>query len=271
MASALPQPSVAPALDLEGVTVHAPGTPRALVRDVDWRVQPGEHWAVLGKNGAGKTTLLKTIVGDIAPAAGTVMVLGDRLGAVGLRDPRLRIALLAATPRSFSQQLTALDIVLLREAGPVALLGTAVRDDDVARAKDLLALFGCAHLETALFRECSQGERQRILLARALMRRPSLMLFDEPTGGLDLPGREALLQALARLAAERPEIATVTVTHHVEELPPSTTHALLLRDGAVTAAGPVDDVLTDERLSDCFGFPLAVERVDGRWAARARG
>jgi iron complex transport system ATP-binding protein len=262
----------AAALHLESVSVDVPNgaSPRTLLRAVDWRVDPGEHWAVLGSNGAGKTTLLKTIVGALEPSAGTVTAFGERLGAIGLRDPRLRIAFLPGTARTFSRQLTPLQIVLLREAGPVALRGTAIGAAEVARARELLAAFGCAHLEAARYRDCSEGERQRILLARALVRDPSLVLFDEPTAGLDLPGREALLQAMVRLAADQPELATITVTHHVEELAPSTTHALLLRDGAVAAAGPVADVLTAERLSNCFGLPLSLRRVGDRWAASAR-
>jgi iron complex transport system ATP-binding protein len=259
-----------PALDFAGVSVVVDGAPRPLVRDVDWRVLPGEHWAVLGTNGAGKTTLLQVATGALEPTSGTLTVMGDRLGAAGLSDPRLRIATLKSRPGTFPHGITALQVVLMREAGPFALLGSRITSDETQRARDLLALFGCAELEDARYRGCSEGERQRVLLARALMRDPSLMLFDEPIAALDLPGREALLQALVRLAGERPRLATVTVTHHVEELPPTTSHALLMRDGAVMAAGPVDDVLTEERLSDCLGMPVSLLRADGRWTARAR-
>jgi iron complex transport system ATP-binding protein len=264
-------PDVVPALDFAAVSVSAPdgSPPPVLLRAVDWRVAPGEHWAVLGGNGAGKTTLLRTAAGALQPSAGRVTILGERLGAIGLRDPRLRMAVLQSRPGTFSHRLRALDVVLLREAGPVALLGKAITPDEVQRAHELLELFGCTHLEQTPYRSCSQGERQRILLARALMRRPALLLLDEPTTGLDLPGREDLLQAMARLAAGQPALATVTVTHHVEELPSSTTHALLLRDGEVTATGDVGDVLTEERLSDCFGMPIALTRAGDRWAARA--
>jgi iron complex transport system ATP-binding protein len=263
------------ALDFSAVSVDAPprrgaGRPPRLLHDVGWRVQPGEHWAVVGPNGAGKTTLLHAAAGTLPPSAGTVTILGERPGAAGLRDPRLRVAVITAAPRTFPQQLTATDVVVLREAGPVALLGTRIAPEQVARARELLAMFDCTALAGRRYADCSQGERQRILLARALLRRPALLLFDEPATGLDLPGREALLQAMARVAAERPNVATVTVTHHLEELPPSTTHGMLLRDGRVVAAGPVGGVFTEDRLSDCFGLPVSLARLGGRWAARAR-
>jgi iron complex transport system ATP-binding protein len=271
--SSIPELETVPALDFAGVSVSVPvadgPAPRLLLADIDWQVAPGDHWAVLGGNGAGKTTLLRTAAGALEPSAGRVRILGERLGAIGLRDPRLRMAVLQSRPGTFSHRLRALDVVLLREAGPVALLGKAITPDEVQRAHELLELFGCTHLEDAPYRDCSQGERQRILLARALMRRPALLLLDEPTTGLDLPGREDLLQAMARLAAGRPALATVTVTHHVEELPASTTHVLLLRDGVATAQGPAADILTEERLSDCFGMPIALTRAGDRWSARA--
>jgi iron complex transport system ATP-binding protein len=271
--SPVSEPVAVPALDFAAVSVTGSDGPGGaappLLRDIDWQVAPGEHWAVLGGNGAGKTTLLRTAAGELEPSAGRVTILGERLGAIGLRDPRLRMAVLRSHPGTFSHRLRAVDVVLLREAGPVALLGKAVTPEEVQRADELLDLFGCTHLKQAPYRECSQGERQRILLARALMRRPAILLLDEPTTGLDLPGREALLQAMARLAADQPHLATVTVTHHVEELPPSTTHAMLLRKGVVTAAGGVTDILTEERLSDCFGMPIALTRAGERWAARA--
>jgi iron complex transport system ATP-binding protein len=263
------------ALEFRSVSVDAPdgssdAPRRRLLHDVDWRVEPGEHWAVLGGNGAGKTTLLNAATGTLTPSEGNVVVLGDRLGAVGLRDPRLRMAMLPGRPRTFSHQLTNLEVVLVREAGPVALLGKRITATEVGRAKELLKLFGGAGFQDARYRECSQGERQRVLLARALMRDPAIMLLDEPTTALDLAGREALLEAMVTLSVQRPQVTTITVTHHVEELPASTTHALLLRDGRVTASGPVDEVLNEDELSACFGLPVMLTRVADRWSARAR-
>jgi iron complex transport system ATP-binding protein len=244
--------------------------PTTLLHALDWRVAPGEHWVLLGANGAGKTTMLKTAGGSIEPADGTVTVLGDRHGAPAFRDPRLRMSMIDATPRRFSSAMTATDVVLLRAAGSIALRGQRIPPEEVERAAELLQRFGCGDLARRKYADCSQGEQQRILLARALMRDPSLVLFDEPTTGLDLPGREGFLQAMARLASERPQLATVTVTHHVEELPPSTTHAYMLRGGRTVAAGPVDDVLTEELLSACFGVPVSLGRFADRWVARAQ-
>ncbi|ADB49995.1 ABC transporter ATP-binding protein [Conexibacter woesei] len=246
------------------------GRERHLLRDVDWTVRPGEHWALLGANGAGKTTLMN-IAGAVAhPSDGTVDVLGQRLGRVDLRELRERIGLVEArTGRAFRGRMTAADVVLTGATGSIALQRHRLDSDDCARAAALLARFGCAALADRPYDACSQGERQRVLLARALMRRPSLLLLDEPATGLDLPGREALLAAVATIAEQEPETATVTVTHHVEELPSSTTHALLLRDGVAIAAGPAHETIRGDLLSACFGTPVRVDRVGGRWLARA--
>jgi iron complex transport system ATP-binding protein len=223
---------------------------------------------VLGPNGAGKTTVLHTATGELTPTSGTVTVLGRELGAPGTRDPRPRMGLIEATPRSFALQMSTLSVVLRGVAGSVAGQGAKVEPRHVDRADGLLERFGCAHLRDRPFADCSRGERQRILFARALMREPAILLLDEPATGLDLPGREALLVAMTTLAAEEDQLATVTVTHHVEEMAPSTTHALLLRDGTVVASGTVEDTMTSELISACFGVSIALSREDNRWAAR---
>jgi iron complex transport system ATP-binding protein len=255
-----------PVAELAGLRVAAPdGT--EVVRGVDLVVSPGEHWALLGPNGAGKTTLLRAVAGTLRPSAGRVRVLGEPHGAAGWRDPRMRIGVIEGQPRAFARGLTALEVVVLRAAGPPAVLGSAIPDGDYTRAQELLELFGCGALAGRRYAACSLGERQRILLARALMRDPALLLLDEPITGLDLPGRAALLRAMRRLAAERPELATLTVTHHVEELAPSTTDALLLRDGRAVACGPIAETLTDAALTRCFGLPVRLTRVGHGWAA----
>jgi iron complex transport system ATP-binding protein len=264
-----PLPRDAPALELASVSVTvADGRP--LLHAIDCVVAPGEHWAIVGANGAGKTTLLDVIAGDRAPSAGRVRVLGEDHGAVGFRDPRLRIGRIDATPRTFARSLTATDVVVLRPAGPIALRGERIDAAVYAHARELLDRFGCGPLAGRRYQSCSQGERQRIQLARALMRDPALLLLDEPAAALDLVGRDALLDAMARLAGDRPRLATVTVTHHLEELAPSTTHALLLRDGCCVASGPVDAVLTEPLLSEAFGVPVAVHRLGDRRFARVR-
>ncbi len=266
-------PNTVTAVALTDVTVRA-WDPRAaawheLLHDVTWTVHPGEQWAVLGPNGAGKTTVLATVAGTRSPVAGTVAVLGRRVGSPRMRDPRQHIGLIESTPRSFAQRLSPIDVVLKGVGGSVAQQGHRSTAHERERAIELLRRVGCGELLDRRYQDCSQGERQRVLIARALMRRPHLLLLDEPTTGLDLPAREGLLHAMGALATEVPDLATVTVTHHVEELAASTTHALLLRDGRVTASGPVDETLTDEHLSASFGVAVTLSRVGGRWAAHS--
>jgi iron complex transport system ATP-binding protein len=263
-----------PALLLTGVTVWEWDARlrqrQPILSDVDWSAGPGEQWAVLGPNGAGKSTLLDIAAGMRHPSRGAVRILGETVGRVDLRALRERIGHVdVKTEEAFSPRRTALDVVLTGATGTIQVLEDRLDATARERAAQLLEQFGCAAVAGHTFASCSQGERRRILLARALMRRPPLLLLDEPADGLDLPGREALLAALATLAGEQPAPAVVLVTHHLEELPATTTHALLLRSGRVIASGPAPDVLTVEPLTACFGVPVAVSRADGRWAARA--
>jgi iron complex transport system ATP-binding protein len=266
-------PSV-PALALTDVSVEA-WDRRAAVRhrllsDISWTVRAGEHWAVLGPNGAGKTTLLAAVTGRLPPISGTIAVLGKPIGSPGMRDPRQHLGLVEATSESgFASRMSPLDVVLHAIGGSVAAQGRRPSPAERGRAADLLRRLGCGPLLDRRHRDCSQGERQRVMIARALMRRPRLLLLDEPTSGLDLPAREGLLHAMRELARTMPALATVTVTHHVEELATSTTHALLLRGGRIVAAGPVDEALTEASLTQCFGLPVSVSRPGGRWAARS--
>jgi iron complex transport system ATP-binding protein len=255
-------------LRLAGVEVVAAGAPRPLLQVGSWTVRGGEHWAVVGGNGAGKSTLLGVSAGRLAPARGRVEILGMPPGAPGLADPRLRVGILEGTPRTFAGELTAVEVVTLPQAGPAAVLGAPRDPAERDRAHVLLELLDAGHLAQRRYGSCSAGERQRVLLARTLMRDPGLLLLDEPVASLDLPGREALLRALERLAAVRGDLASITVTHHLEELPVTTTHALLLRDGAVIAAGPADDVIDDVHLRACFGIEVSVTRAGGRWLAQ---
>jgi iron complex transport system ATP-binding protein len=266
--------SAGPALRLTGVTVWEwDGRTRErqrILTDIDWTAGHGEQWAVLGPNGAGKSTLLDIAAGMRHPSRGTVQILGGTVGRVDLRALRERVGHVdVKTEEAFSPRRTALDVVLTGATGTIQVLEERLEEADREHAAQLLEQFGCAAVARHAFASCSQGERRRILLARALMRRPPLLLLDEPADGLDLPGREALLAALALLAGEKPAPAVILVTHHLEELPPTITHALLLADGRVSACGPAPDILADESLSRCFGVPVTVSRADGRWAARA--
>jgi len=253
-------------IELEDVTVAPNGGPPRL-RDVSWTVRAGEHWAVLGANGAGKTTLLDAVAGRAPVTAGRVAVLGHEVGSRRMRDPRRHLGAVGTGRSTFARAMTPVDVALNRVGISAAEQGTRDTAGERERALELLRRLGCGALLERRFGDLSYGERQRVLIARALMRRPPVLTLDEPAAGLDIGGRETLLEALATVAREQPDLTTVTVTHHIEELPSSTTHALLLRSGAVVAAGAVSDALTAEALSRCFGLPLAVERARGRWFA----
>ena len=254
-------------LRLERVSVWIPAGD-SILTDVSWTVLKGEQWALLGPNGAGKSTLLALAGAVRHPSAGVVTVLGGRLGRVDMPALRRRIGVVNPAFRLLDW-LTAEEVVSTGVTGTVRPLPELYGVEERARARQLLALLGCEQLAERRIDTCSQGERQRVRVARALMPNPELLLLDEPATGLDLPAREALLQALANLAAAEPRLATVLVTHHLEELPPSTSHVLLLRAGRIVAEGIADDVLADEPVSACFGFHVRVGRQEGRWTARA--
>jgi iron complex transport system ATP-binding protein len=253
-------PPTGPLLDLTEVAI--PGR----VGPLSWRVERGQHWALLGPNGAGKSSLL-AIAGAVRhPTRGRAVVLGEMLGRTDVRALRSRIGTVDPA-REVPGELTLVDHVLTGHTGTVLPLWRTYGPDEIARARALLDLVGLSALAERRFDQCSQGERARARLARALMRDPELLLLDEPAAGLDLAGRAVLMAALVRLAADRATRATVTVTHHLEEMAPTTTHVLLLRAGTALAAGPASDVLTSPLLSAAFGVPLRVVGAAGRWHA----
>jgi iron complex transport system ATP-binding protein len=255
-------------LSLSGVAVVRDGA--ELLADLDWTVREGERWAVLGPNGAGKTTLLSVAGAGLFPSRGTVELLGERFGEVDLGELRTRVGLSSAVLADrVPGHEKALDVVVTAAYGVVGRWREQYDDADVARARDLLGRVGLRAFADRRFGTLSEGERKRVLLARALMTDPELLLLDEPAAGLDLGAREALLRLLTRLARDPGGPPTVLVTHHVEEVPVGTTHALLLSKGRAVAAGPVGDVLTGPLLSRAFGLPLVVESREGRWTARA--
>jgi iron complex transport system ATP-binding protein len=252
-----------------GVWRARPGGGRViLLEGVDWRAGAGEHWAVIGPNGAGKSTLL-AIAGALGhPSEGVARVLGEPLGGVDVRDLRGAIGHVdAGLATAFRPRATAREVALTGATASIVPRPDRLSGGDHARAAELLEQVGCAPLAERRFGLLSRGEQQRVLLARALMPRPRLLLLDEPTAGLDLPGREMFLERLAGLARSEPGLATVQVSHHLEELAGSVTHALLLRAGRVVASGPASEVLTDGPLSRCFGAPVRVIRDGGRLLA----
>jgi len=256
-----------PALELHGVEVVRAG--RRILAGVDWTVRPGERWVVLGPNGSGKTTLLRVAGLWLRPTAGTVAVAGETSGRTDVRTLRARIGFTsAALSDSLRADVDALDVVMTgrRAALEAWWHPWTEADRDAARAE--LDRVGASALAGRRFGTLSSGERQRVLLARALAGAPALLLLDEPAAGLDLGAREDLVDRLGALAADPATAPVVLVTHHPEEIPPGFTHALLVRDGAVSAAGPIDAVLADGPLSACFGLPLAVTHAGGRVTAR---
>jgi iron complex transport system ATP-binding protein len=263
-------PPANPVVQLDHVSVVRDGV--ALLDDVSWQVRRGERWALLGPNGSGKTTLLKVVGSSLWPTSGIVDILGERLGRVDMRELRKRIAIVSASvSRTLRPGLAALDVVL---TGRHAALETwwheyGDRDRDEARRLLAAAGFGSDGFADRPFGLLSEGERQQVLLARALMGRPDLLLMDEPAAGLDLGARERLLARLAALADDPTVPPMVLVTHHVEEIPPGVTHAALMRNARVVAAGPISEVLTGRAVSDAFGLSVAVDLREGRWSARA--
>ena len=229
-----------------------------------------EKWVILGPNGAGKTTLLQIAATLMHPTVGTAEVLGEQLGAVDVFELRPRIGLASASmAERIPPRERAVDVVMTAAYAVVGRWRESYDGGDNGRALELLGQLGAGHLAERTYGTLSEGERKRVQIARALMTDPELLLLDEPAAGLDLGGREDLVRRLGALASDDFAPVTVLVTHHVEEIPPSFTHALLLRDGCIQAAGPIEATLTAESLSATFSLPLVLERRAGRWTAFA--
>jgi iron complex transport system ATP-binding protein len=256
-------------LELADVTVRRGQT--NLISGVYWTVEEDERWVVLGPNGAGKTTLLQVASAMMHPTSGVAGILGEVLGTVDVFELRPRIGLTSAAlaeriPRSERVH----DVVVSASYGVLGRWRERYEELDHERADRLLREVGARRLVDRTFGTLSEGERKRVQVARALMTDPELLLLDEPAAGLDLGGREDLVSTLTRLALDEASPATVLVSHHVEEIPPGFTHGLLLRRGSVVAAGPLEEVLTEDVLSSTFGMRLRLTHEDGRWAARRR-
>jgi iron complex transport system ATP-binding protein len=256
-------------LDLTAVTVLRSGN--ALLDRVTWSVAEGQRWVVLGANGAGKTTLLQVAAARLHPSSGVASVLGETLGATDVFELRPRVGLSSA---SLAERIPAdervRDVVVTAAYAVAGRWNERYDELDHGRSEDLLEAFGVGHLADRTFGTLSEGERKRVQLARSMMTDPELVLLDEPAAGLDLGSRELLVRDLAVMAQDPSSPVMVLVTHHVEEIPPGFTHALLLRTGTVVASGALETVLTDANLSDTFGVPLRVHHAAQRWYATLR-
>lgn len=255
------------AFELSKVSVLRPG--KLLLEAVDWKVDVGERWVVLGPNGAGKTTLMQIIGAHLHPTVGEVHILGEQLGRTVVADLRTRIGhtstkIADRIPPSESVR----DTVLSAAYAVTGRWKEQYDDEDLARADQIMGEWGISTLAGRTFGTLSEGERKRVLIARALMTDPEMLLLDEPGAGLDLGAREDLLASLEVLSHADDSPVLVMVSHHVEEIPVGFTHVLLLRDGKVMAQGPLATTLTAENLSMTFGQRIQLDHESGRYAAR---
>ena len=254
-------------LDLRDVSLRRDG--RVLVGPLTWQVELDERWVVLGPNGAGKTSLLRIASALEYPSTGTAVILGEQLGRTDVTELRSRVGLSSvAVAGRIPGDEVAQDLVVSAGYSVLGRWREKYDQQDFDRAADILESIGAEHLAERTWGTLSEGERKRVLIARAMMTDPELLLLDEPGAGLDLGGREDLVARLGDMAMDPDAPATVLVTHHVEEIPPGFTHAMLLAEGGVTAMGLIDDVITSEHLSSAFSQAIAVDSIDGRYFAR---
>ena len=259
---------MAPVVELADVSIVRNGS--TLLDDIDWVIDETDRWVVIGPNGAGKTTLLQVVSANMHPSSGMASILDEVLGAVDVFELRPRIGVTSAALADRIPRSEAVGNVIVSAA--YAVLGRwreGYEIDDFRRVAQLMKQLRIEHLGKRTFGTLSEGERKRVQIARALMTDPELLLLDEPAAGLDLAGRESLVETLSEIVADEYAPATVLVTHHLEEIPPGITHAMLLKGGRVVAAGPIGEVLTDALMSEAFDLPLVVTQADGRWSARA--
>ena len=255
-------------IDIAGLRVERE---EVILERIDWRVETGQHWVILGANGSGKTSLLSTMTGYLPLTAGSISVLGETYGKTDWRDLRTRIGIVS----SAIQQLmpgheTALDAIISGKRAMIGLWGDTT-DDDRSRAREILRQIEADALTDRPWRFLSQGERQRVLIGRALMAKPELLILDEPCAGLDPVAREQFLQFLERLSHDRGAPCLVLVTHHVEEIMPGFSHVLILKGGRVLASGPKDLVMSSANLSEAFGATVNLAQSNGRFSLMVTG
>ncbi len=256
-------------IDIENATVLAVG--HQILSEVNWSFNPGEHWVIVGPNGAGKTTLARLLTGRASASEGHVSVLGKPVADHSSADLASQIGFASVdVGQAVPPHEKTIDFVLSAAWGQSVRFGEEYEAMDTSRAEDLLAALGVGGLGERPFMSLSEGERRRVLLARSLMADPEVLILDEPTAGLDLGGREILVQALGEIMDSPDSPGVILITHELEEIGPYFTHALLLDEGRVAASGPIEEVFTAERLSSLFGLDLAVNHVGGRWMATAK-
>jgi len=255
-------------LAMQGVSVSRGG--RDILGPLDFKIQEGERWVILGPNGAGKSTLLNILATRIFPTKGTVKILDKEMGKVDLSELRTRIGICASL---FAEDIPddefVRDVVLTAAYAIVGRWNESYDLWDESRAVALLTTFGVRTLADRRYYTLSDGEKKRVQIARALMSDPELLLLDEPTAGLDLGGREDLLRRFAAFSTDPLAPASIVVTHHIEEIPIGTTHALIIKNGTIAVSGPVADVITTEHLSAVFGINIEVSAANGRFFARS--
>lgn len=257
-----------PVLNLQNVSVIRDG--KTILGPLDWQVNENERWVILGPNGAGKSTLFALCSTQIHPTTGSVEILGSKLGAVDVFEVRPRIGFMGSTlVNLFPEDEKVIDIVLTAAYAMLGRWNESYELWDESRAQGLLTTLGVRELAQRNFSTLSEGEKKRVLISRALMSDPEILLLDEPASGLDLGGREDLLNRFDLLANDPFAPATLIITHHIEEIPAGSTHALLLKSGKIVGSGPIATVITSENLSVAYDMPISVSIMNNRYSANA--
>jgi iron complex transport system ATP-binding protein len=262
-----------PVLEISNLCIRRDDT--TILDDVSWRVEPGQHWVILGANGSGKTSLLSALTGYLTPTAGEISLLGKIHGRADWRELRKKIGLVSSSVRQMmADDEPALETVVSGKYAMIDFWGRVTRGDKI-RALKLLRQIECAPLADRPWSVLSQGERQRVLIGRALMAGPRVLILDEPCAGLDPAAREHFLQFLQRLGKGKNAPTLVFVTHHVEEIMPVFSHVLIIKNGRVVAAGKKSGVLNSRMLSSAFAAGLRLSEMKGRYSLnvlpKARG
>lgn len=253
-------------IEMENIDFKRRG--KTILRNVSWKVEEGENWAIVGLNGSGKTTLLNLVNGYLWPTSGRIAVFGQQYGKVVIQEVRKRIGWVSSSLQLQLPEFATTEQIIV--GGKYGTIGhyDAIDPHDQDEVIQLLHLFRCENLLNRTYQTCSQGERQKVLIARALIAKPELLILDEPCTGLDLISREQVLSMIEQIALQEDGPTLIYVTHHIEEILPCFSHTLLLKDGKVFQAGRTDQLLTPQQLSAFFQVPITIHRMGQRqWVA----